>query len=32
VFGVGARKGTRIVYRDRNTIDVRARRVEELGE
>jgi hypothetical protein len=31
VFGVGARKGTRVVYRDRNTIDVKAKRVEELN-
>jgi len=31
VFGVGARKGTRVVYRDRNVIDVKARRVEEIG-
>ena len=31
VFGVGARKGTRVVYRDRNVIDVKARRVEELN-
>ena len=30
VFGVGARK-TRVIYKDR-TINVRARRVEELGE
>jgi len=29
VFGVGARKGTRVVYRDRNVIDVKARRIEE---
>ena len=31
VFGVGARKGTRVVYRDRGVIDVKAKRVEELG-
>ena len=31
VFGVGARKGTRVVYRDRNVIDVKAKRVEELN-
>ena len=31
VFGVGARKGTRVVYRDRNVIDVKAKRVEEIG-
>jgi len=31
VFGVGARKGTRVIYRDRNVIDVKAKRVEELG-
>jgi len=31
VFGVGARK-SHVVYRDRNLIDVRAKRVEELGE
>ncbi len=31
VFGVGARKSTRVVYRDRNVIDVKARRVEEIG-
>ena len=31
VFGVGARKGTRVVYRDRNIIDVKAKRVEELN-
>ena len=30
VFGVGARKGTRVVYRDRNVIDVKAKRVEEV--
>ena len=30
VFGVGARK-TRVIYKDR-TINVRAKRVEELGE
>ena len=29
VFGVGARK-SQIVYRDRNVIDVKAKRVEEL--
>jgi hypothetical protein len=29
VFGVGARKGTRVVYRDR-VIDVKAKRVEEV--
>ena len=29
VFGVGARKGTRVVYRDRTVIDVKARRIEE---
>jgi hypothetical protein len=31
VFGVGARKGGRVIYRDRNVIDVKAKRVEELG-
>ena len=31
VFGVGARKGTRVVHRDRNVIDVKAKRVEELN-
>ena len=31
VFGVGARKGTRVVYRDRGVIDVKAKRVEEIG-
>ena len=32
VFGVGARKGTRVVYRDRsNIIDVEAKRVEDIG-
>ena len=31
VFGVGARKGTRVVYRDRNVIDVKAKRVEDIG-
>jgi len=31
VFGVGARKGTRVVYRDRNVIDVKAKRVEDVG-
>ena len=32
VFGVGARKGTRVVYRDRtNIIDVQAKRVEDIG-
>jgi hypothetical protein len=31
VFGVGARKGGRIVYRDRNVIDVKAKRVEDIG-
>ena len=31
VFGVGARKGTRVIYRDRNVIDVKAKCVEELG-
>ena len=31
VFGVGARKGTRVVYRDRGVIDVKAKRVEELN-
>ena len=30
VFGVGARK-SQIVYRDRNVIDVKAKRVEELN-
>ncbi len=30
VFGVGARK-TQVVYRDRNIIDVKAKRVEELN-
>ena len=30
VFGVGARK-SHIVYRDRNVVDVKAKRVEELG-
>ena len=30
VFGVGARK-TQVVYRDRNVIDVKAKRVEELN-
>ena len=30
VFGVGARK-SHIVYRDRNVIDVQAKRVEEIG-
>jgi hypothetical protein len=30
-IGVGARK-SQVVYRDRNTIDVKAKRVEELGE
>jgi hypothetical protein len=30
VFGVGARKGTRVIYRDRNVIDVKAKRVQEL--
>ena len=29
VFGVGARKGGRVIYRDRNVIDVKAKRVEE---
>ena len=32
VFGVGARKGTRIVYRDRNVVDVKAKRIVEPGE
>ena len=31
VFGVGARKGTRVVYRDRGVIDVKAKRVEDVG-
>ena len=31
VFGVGARKGTRVVYRDRGVIDVKAKRVEDIG-
>jgi hypothetical protein len=32
VFGVGARKGTRVVYRDRSKIiDVQAKRVEDIG-
>ncbi len=32
MFGVGARKGTRVVYRDRsNIIDVQAKRVEDIG-
>jgi hypothetical protein len=31
VFGVGARKGGRVIYRDRNVIDVKAKRVEEIG-
>ena len=30
-LGVGARK-TRIIYRDRNLIDVKAKRVQEVGE
>ena len=30
VFGVGARKG-QVVYRDRNVIDVKAKRVEDIG-
>jgi hypothetical protein len=30
-IGVGARKGTRVVYRDRNVIDVKAKRVEDLN-
>ena len=30
VFGVGARK-SQVVYRDRNVIDVKAKRVEELN-
>lgn len=30
VFGVGARK-SHVVYRDRNVIDVKAKRVEELN-
>ena len=30
VFGVGARK-SHVVYRDRNVIDVKAKRVEEIG-
>jgi hypothetical protein len=30
VFGVGARK-SHIVYRDRNVIDVKAKRVEDIG-
>ncbi|NUT00591.1 MAG: hypothetical protein HOP96_06420 [Sphingomonas sp.] len=30
-IGVGARKGTRVVYRDRNVIDVTAKRVEDVG-
>ena len=30
VFGVGARK-SHVVYRDRNVIDVKARRVEDIG-
>jgi hypothetical protein len=30
VFGVGARK-SQIVYRDRNVIDVKAKRVEDIG-
>jgi len=30
VFGVGARQ-TKIVYRDRNLVDVKAKRVEEVG-
>jgi hypothetical protein len=31
VFGVGARKGSHVVYRDRNVIDVKAKRVEDIG-
>ena len=30
VFGVGARK-SHVVYRDRNVIDVKAKRVEDIG-
>ena len=30
VFGVGARK-SRVIYRDRNIIDVKAKRVEDVG-
>ena len=32
VFGVGARKGTRVVYRDRTSfIEAKAKRVEDIG-